>query len=172
MRAKYAGNKLDKVMVNIRNKEATAVIPLGAPAMWNLTSTAVADMDGLDVVLPSTIGAANYQLCAGVNTTYNLAVNGYGEALVYGYSANTLVKLNTSATSTDTWASVAAVASGVILIPDFTNNVWQTLANVAAQSTPQNILVDVIASVASAVSTAGGTKLVSTGLYRSFVRFM
>ena len=174
MRAKYVGNKSDQIIVNIKNAEASATIPLGAPVMYNLSATAAtqASDDGLAVVLPSTAAVAKYQLCAGVNTSYNLAVNYMGESLIYGYCPATLVKLTTRAASTDTWASVQSVASALLLTPDFTNNVWQTLANVAAQSSPQCILIDTIASIATAASTAGGTRVVSTGLYRSFVRMM
>ena len=138
MRAKYTGNKADKIIFNIKNAEASATIALGAPVIFSLSSTAAAD-DGLAVVNPSTAAVANYQLGAGVNCTYALANNQMGEALIYGYCPSTLVKLGTRATSTDSWASVAAIASGVLLVPDFTNNVWQTLANVAAQSSPGEI---------------------------------
>jgi len=171
MRAAYVGNKRDHFIVNIKNAEASATIPLGAPVIFKLSAAAAAD-DGLAVVLPATAGASQYQLCAGVNTTYALAANYLGEALIYGFCPATLVKLNTRATSTDSWASIAAVASDVLLVPDFTNNVWQTLANVAAQSSPGNILIDNIASIASVASSAGDTRVVSTGLVRSFVRML
>jgi hypothetical protein len=170
MRMKQVGNKRED-MVGVILNGGLSTIPLGAPVIYKLTSTAN-DNDGVSVGLPSASGgAANYQLCAGVNQTYNLAVGYYGEAMIFGYCPTTLVKLNTRAATTDTWASVAAVASGVLLVPDFTNDVWQTLANVAAVSSPQCILVDAIGAVGSAASNAK-TGLVSTGLYRSFVRMM
>ena len=171
MRAKYIGNKADRLIFNTKNAEASATIALGAPVIFNLSSTANAD-DGLAVVNPSTAGAGAYQLGSGVNCTYNLANNTMGEAIVYGFCASTLVKLGTRATSTDSWASIAAIASGVLLVPDFTNNVWQTLANVAAQSSPGVILLDAVASLALVASAAGVTKVVSTGMYRSFVRLI
>ncbi len=165
------GNKPGRISVTIRNKETSASIPLGAPACLKLTSTAVDGGDGLDVVLPSTALVGNYQLLAGVNQAA-LAVNQFGSALAYGFSPFTLVKLNTRATSTDTWASVATVASGLLLTPDFTNNVWQTLANVGAQSSPQVLLLDTIASIQTVASSAANTAIVSTGLYRAFVRML
>lgn len=174
MRIKNDGNKRDSVFVVVQNQEATATMALGQPVMYNLSSTVNAD-DGLDVVNPSTIGTIGYQLCAGVLATVNLIAGNYGESIVFGYSPSTLVKLASRATSTDSWSSYAAIASAVLLVPDFTNNVWQSLANVAAQSSPQVILLDAIASGATQVSNAGGTgdtRLVSTGLKRSFVRIM
>jgi hypothetical protein len=171
MRAKYVGNKADKIIFNIKNVEAVSTVPLGAPVVFNLSVTSSAD-DGLGVVLPSTAGALKYNLLAGVNLSYQLAVNQMGEAILFGYSPKTLVKVNTRAASTDTWASVASVASGVLLTPDFTHNAWQTLANVAAESRPNLILLDDIATVASAASTAGGSALVSTRMHRAFATML
>lgn len=175
MRTKYIGNKPDRIAMVIRNQEASAAIPLGAPVLLQLTSTLDADGDGMDVVLPSTAAAINYQLIYGVNASYQLAAGQFGEAIVYGYTPSTLVKLNSRATSTDSWSSMAAIASGLLLTPDYTNNVWQTTAIVAANSTPQCILVDAIASIATAVSNgyaAADTRTVATGLKRSFVRML
>lgn len=174
MRAKLAGNKRDTFFVVVQNKEATATLQIGQPVFYNLTGTASADGDGVGVVNPSTALVASYQLCAGVLGN-QLATGEFGYSLVYGYSPSTLVKLASRATSTDSWSSYAAVASGVLLLPDFTNNVWISAANVAAQSSPQNLLLDAIASAATAASNAGGTgdtRVVSSGLKRSFVRMM
>ena len=174
MRMKFAGNKRDNVIIIVLNKEATATLQVGQPVFYNLTGTADAQNDGLGVVNPSTALVASYQLCAGVLLN-QLAVGQFGESIVYGYNQSTLVKLASRATSTDSWSSYAAVASGVLLLPDFTNNVWISAANVAAQSSPQNILLDAIASAATAASNAGGagdTRVVSSGLKRSFVRMM
>ncbi len=173
MQFKQAGNKRDAISVVVVNKEATATMVLGQPAFYNLTGTADTN-DGVGVVNPSTALVASYQLCAGV-LQQQLAVGQYGISLVFGYSSSTLVKLASRATSTDSWSSYAAVASGVLLLPDFTNNVWISAANVAAQSSPQNILLDAIASVGTLASNAGGTgdtRIVSSGLKRSFVRVM
>jgi hypothetical protein len=172
MRAKYNGNKPDRIIMNIYNAEVSAAIPLGYPVIFSLSSTAVAGHDGMDVVLPATATSASYQLGSGVNCTPLLAVKNYGEAIMYGYCENTAVVLRTRANSTTTWASVASIASAVLLVPDFTNNGWATLANVVAQSGPNVILVDNIATLASAASAIGGTALVSTGLYRSFVHML
>lgn len=174
MRIKTAGNKRDGVFIVVVNSEATATLQLGQPVFYKLTGTADATNDGVAAVNPSTALVASYQLCAGVLTS-QLAVGQFGESLVFGYSASTLVKLASRAATTDSWSSYAAVASGVLLLPDFTNNVWISAANVAAQSSPQNILLDAIASVGTLASNAGGTgdtRLVSSGLKRSFVRMM
>jgi hypothetical protein len=142
--------------------------------IWQLGSTSDTDGDGIDVTLPSTAGVINYQLWGGVNTLA-LATGQFGEAIVYGFAPSTLVKLNSRATSTDSWTSMAAIASGVLLVPDFTNNVWQTLANVAAQSSPGLILLDAIASIQTAVSNsyaAADTRVIVGGLKRAFVRLL
>lgn len=174
IRLNQVGNKAARVAITVANKETSATLALGAPAIFQLSATADDPGDAMDVVNPSTAAAALYQLCAGVLTSA-IPVNQFGEAIVFGYAPSTLVKLNTRATSTDTWASVQSVASALLLVPDFTNNVWQTLANVAAQSSPQVILLDTIASIASASSIGGGTgdtRVVSTGLKRAFVRML
>jgi hypothetical protein len=172
MRMKFVGNKRDNIILTYMNCEASASIPVGAPVMHNMSATAAASTDGVCGVLPSTAGAALYQFLIGVNVSTNLAVNQYGEALAYGYCPSTLVKLRTRATSTDTWASVATVASALLLVPDFTNNDFQTLANVAAQSTPPMILLDTLASMATQASTYLGTAIVENALKRSFVRIL
>ena len=179
MRAKYVGNRADKISVVIKNMEASSstTLPLGAPVIWKLTSTASTDTydDGRGVILPSTAGAINYQLLAGINMNQNLAQNLYGEAQTYGYCASTLIKLTSRATSTDSWASVATVASGLLLVPDFTNNMFQTLANVTAESRPNVLLIDTLASIATQASNAGGlsdSRVISAGLFRSFISIM
>lgn len=173
MRAKYIGNKADAFIHVIKSQEATAVIPLGAPVILQLNSTSDSVGDGVDVVLPSTAGAINYGLAYGVNLTYQLAAGQYGEAMVYGFTPSVLVKLSTRATTTDSWASVQSVASGLPLSPDFTNNVWQTGAVVAAASNIPCLLLDTIASIASAASNVGTSfSLVSTGMKRAFVRML
>lgn len=174
MQFKQAGNKRDSISIVVVNKEASATLQIGQPVFYNLSGTADANNDGLGVVNPSTELVAAYQLCAGVLQN-QLAVGQFGQSLVFGYSSSTLVKLASRATSTDSWSSYAAVASGVLLLPDFTNNVWISAANVAAQSSPQNILLDAIVSVTTLASNAGGTgdtRVVSSGLKRSFVRMM
>lgn len=174
MRMKMAGNKRDIMAIVVLNKEATASMVIGQPVFYNLTGTADAVNDGVGVVNPSTALVASYQLCAGVLAN-QLAVGQFGESITYGYSQSTLVKLASRATSTDSWSSYAAVASGVLLLPDFTNNVWISAANVAAQSSPQNLLLDAIASATTLASNAGGTgdtRIMSSGLKRSFVRMM
>lgn len=174
MRIKFDGNKRDNVLVVVQNGEATATMQLGQPVMYNLSSTASAQLDGLSVVNPSTLGTIGYQLSAGVLATANLAVNQYGESIVYGYSQSTLVLLQSRATSTDSWSSAAAMASALLLVPDFNSNVWKTLANVAAQSSPQVILLDAVASAATKASNvvAADTRIVSTVLARAFVRML
>lgn len=173
MQFKQAGNKRDGIAIIVQNQEATATLQIGQPVFYNLTSTVNVD-DGLDVVNPSTALVAAYQLCAGVLQN-QLAAGQFGQSLVFGYSPSTLVKLASRATSTDSWSSYAAVASAVLLLPDFTNNVWISAANVAAQSSPLVLLLDAIASAATAASNAGGTgdtRVVSSGLKRAFVRMM
>ena len=172
MRAKYVGNRADRIIMNIKNAEATAVIPTGYPVIFNLSATAVDKGDGRDVVLPATAGSALYQLGAGVCASPNLAVGDMGEAIMYGFCSSTAVLLRTRANSTTTWASVASIASALLLTPDFTNNCWGTLANVAAASSPGCVLLDNIGTIQTAASAAGGTAVVSTGLYRSFVRML
>jgi hypothetical protein len=177
------GNKSNLIKESYLNND-TVQFPLGCPVMWDLSSTVktvsqtstLGAGDGENAKLPSTVGSDKYQLVAGINLTYNCQINQYGLVAVHGYCPSTLVKLNSRATSTDSWASVQSVQSGQLLVPDFVNNVWQILANVAAQSTPQLVLLDSFASIASAASNAsvGGavTNLVSNGLYRSYVRYM
>lgn len=171
MRAKYAGNLADKIIVTIKNAEASASIPRGTPVIMVLNATD----DGLAVVLPATAGAAlSFNARLGVTTT-TLTAGQTGESIAFGYVQYALVTRMTRAASTDSWTSSAAVASGIGLGIDTLNNAFLMGASRAGSlvSAADNAwLVDSLAaSVASASATSDSRTAITNGA-RCFVRML
>lgn len=163
------GNKADHVLVNVCNVDAAA-IPRGAPVILNVNATA----DGLNVVLPSTAGAAKSNaLLYGISTD-TIPVNGFNDAVAFGYCPYLLIGKLTRANSTTTWASQASIASFAALTIDTVNNCFVTLAASAVGSSflPYAVLIDSIASIASSATATTDTRTVLTTGYRAFLRIL
>ena len=183
MRFKQVGNKPDLAAVVIRNAEASATIPLGAPVVLNMNGT----NDGLDVVLPSTSGSLRsiIGLRYGI-ATKALSAGDYGEAIVFGFTVSLLLERQTRSTSTAVWATEAARSVGEYLTIDTVNNMFVTAASTiqaitistgAAQAAvatiyPDAVLGQTLASYASSASATSDTRTAITSLVKAFVRMM
>ena len=171
MRAKYVGNKGDKLSVVVRNGEVSASIPRGTPVIAILNGT----NDGLDVVLPSTAGAAlSFNARLGV-VSETLTAGAFTDSIVYGYVAYALITRMTRSASSASWTSSASAASGVCLGIDILNNAFLlgassdgSLAAAAANA----FLVDSLASSAASATATSDTRTAITNGVRVFVRML
>jgi hypothetical protein len=165
MRAKYAGNKPDRMIHVIRNSDVSQ-IPRGTPVILTISVAPGNELDGMGVVLPSTAGATlSTQLQYGI-TTASLGPGDDGEVVMFGLAAG-IVQKQTRAASTNAWPSVASVAKGIMKI-DTTNNMF--IAGAASDGT-MFILVDDVASMASSASNSADSRVGSlNGVGRIFVR--
>lgn len=174
--------KPDRVTVAIRNAEASASIPAGAPVVLVMNGT----NDGADVVLPSTSASALkiQGLRYGVNTR-TLAAGDQGSAIVFGLSNNLLLMRQSRASSTDTWNTQQTLGVGVFLSIDTVNNVWitgvSTLKVVTNATTdtlaltiynPDAVMAQSLASFASSASSTADSRTAITASVKAFVRIM
>ena len=175
-------NKADNIMVAIRNAEASASIPAGAPVVLVMNAT----NDGADVVLPSTSASALkiQGLRYGVNTR-TLAAGDYGNAVVFGLTNNLLLIRQTRSDSTGNWATGAALSVGQFLSIDTVNNAYVTAAStlkVVTNATtdtlaltiynPDAVIAQTAATFASSASTTTDTRTSITAAIKAFVRVM
>src|ERR1035437_6111518 len=109
MRAKYVGNKADKIIMNVRNDEASTTILAGTPLVLNLSTTASASGDGLGVVLPATAGDPLSFACKYGVATNTLAVGQYGETVLFGIVTNALIARATRASSTASFSTYTTI---------------------------------------------------------------
>jgi len=181
MRFKQVGNKNDSVMVVVKNAEASATIPAGAPVALVMNATD----DGLGVVLPSSSTAIKVQgLRFGV-ATKAIAAGDFGEAVVFGLTNNLLLIRQTRGNSTDTWQTEAARSVGEFLKIDTVNNGWITLAStikVVTNATtdtlaltiynPDAVLGQTLASYASSASSTADTRTAITASVKAVIRIM
>lgn len=194
MRFKQVGNKRDTSYIVIKNAEASATIPLGAPVCWN--QLAGTD-DGLGVVLPSTLATAinatavqlllaGAAVAPGALISPGIANAAYGEAQVYGFCPDLLLTINTRSASSASWTSQTSIASGGFqqLIPETTGNGWTTAANqsfvtVSGGGTasfsnflPYALLGQSVASQAASASTTADSRTIIQILVKGFLRIM
>jgi hypothetical protein len=116
MRFKFAGNKADKVIVVIKNNDPNStVIKSGAPTFF-VVPASTTNNNGLEVAAADALASAQAGFFAGFNLSPgNMNVGDFGEAMMYGYFDYARVLLSTRATSTDVWASYAAIVVGDIM---------------------------------------------------------
>ncbi len=175
IRLNQVGNKAGRIMATVRNGEASASIPRGAPLVLKLSDTAVPADDGLKVVLPSTAGNGNsYGLKYGVAMeTFGSGV--FSESILFGQCGYTLITRATRAASSDSWTSSASIASGVGLGIDTINNAFLLGASIAASIASNHhaaVMLDSVASFAASATATSDTRTVMTAAVRSFVRMM
>jgi hypothetical protein len=166
----------NRFVLPVKNAEASASIPRGTPVVLDLSTTADAAGDGLEVVLPSTAGnVISYGAKFGVLTD-TLAAGATGESILFGISTYTLITRATRAASTDSWTSSASQASGAVMAGiDTLNNAFLTAASSAASlasALPAGLLLDSIASFAATASSTADTRTVLTSAVRAFIRMM
>ncbi len=162
MRMKVNGNKRDIVAVVIKNAEASATIPLGAPVCLAFNGTD----DGLAVVLPATAADVGQSTGAFGASLGTYAVGVVGEAQVFGMCPN-IKLMRTRAASSDTFAAIAAY---VPIKAESVNNSFQTVAtNGASAFIPVGFVAISIAAVAT---TAASTQTMTTQMATGFLRMM
>lgn len=113
MRFRQNGNLGDVRMVVIKNA-SSITINAGCPTYFDFAATGKGR--GRDVIPSESAAASTGTIRAGM-ATKALAQYETGDALVWGFTPSAVIVGNTRAASTDTWASVASVASGALLIP-------------------------------------------------------
>lgn len=168
MRFKQNGNKRDLIAMVIHNAD-TVTIPVGTPVALVMNGT----NDGLDVQLPSTLGAAYaHALSYGV-ALGPVAVGAYGEAIVFGFVQDLVIVQQTRASSTATWNSQASVAQNVLLNIDTVANGFDVGGTLASTNyLPFAILGQSLASFASSASATSDTRTAITTMAKGFVRFI
>lgn len=176
MRAKFVGNKADKIIMNVRNDEASASIPAGTPVVLNLSTTASASADGLGVVLPSTAGDPLSFACKYGVLTATLAAGQFGESVLFGIVTNALIVRATRASSTASFSTFTTVASGIGLGLDTVNNAFNTtgasIAGAIASNAMMAILLDSLSTGSGSASTTSVTANTKYDTARVFLRML
>lgn len=181
MRAKYVGNKADKLSAVIRNAEASSTINRGMPVVLNMNGT----NDGLDVVLPSTAGAVKTAAFRyGVALT-DLNPGDIGEAMMFGECDFVRLTLQTRANTSggSSFSTADTVALGLILTIVTQANAFSTAAvTVAAASSADQTLSlgnqdyarigQSLASAAGIATTSTETRTAITQGVKAFLRMM
>lgn len=148
--------------ISMFSNESSNTISPGTPVVLSAT-------DPSKVVLPSTAGAATANsLTAGV--AVNTAVPGdVVEIISSGYAGSVRIITQTRAASTDSYASVASRAAGAVYTLNTARNALEYAA--ASSSAPAAfILVQDLASIASAASNTAETSLFRTSTAKMWVR--
>jgi hypothetical protein len=161
------GNPSARVRMPIRNDEASASIPIGAPVCLTLDGTE----DGVAVILPSSSAAKTHAFAFGVALgTYAAGAN--GEAQVYGFCQKAVILQKTRAASSDDW-SASTLSQGVILQVNTVHNAFFTSGGTQAASgfLPHAILAESTVGASSASGT-GDTRTAITGYMKVFLRQM
>jgi hypothetical protein len=170
MRFKTVGNKRDIVACVVHNAEASASIPAGTPVAFVMNAT----NDGLDVVLPSSAtGAKATSFAAGI-ALKTMAAGDYGEAQIWGFCQNVVLKRQTRSDSTGDWSSNnTGFATGLALLIDTVYNAMSTAASTGASIyAPIAVLAESVATWASTASNTGDTRTVITVATKAFIRLM
>lgn len=167
MRFKQVGNKADIGAVVIKNAEASATIPLGAPVCLVLNGT----NDGLGVVLPGTGASLATGGLYGVSLG-SYAAGSYGEAQVFGFCNNIQLLVATRSDNSASFSTNSG-ALGLILCVDTVNNVFSTTGGTQAKSgfLPFAILAASFTAAGSA-SASTDTRTAATILAKAFLRMM
>lgn len=176
IRLNQVGNKAGKIAATVRNAEASASIPRGTPVILNLSTTTDNTKDGLDVVLPSTAGAAVGYLGRFGIITDTTAVGQQSEAILFGVATYAIFTRMTRAASSDSWTSSASLASGIACGVDTLNNALLLVgASVAASIATNHMdyaLLDSVASAAASATATSDTRTAITSSARAFVRML
>lgn len=177
MRTQTQGGKPNFIAFTVKNKEASASIPVGTPVLLNLSGTD----DGLEVILPSS-GDATKALTRffGV-VTGTIAAGQLGEVLIAGVARKANLVQATRAASSDSWATFDTLAADLQMSVDTVNNCFRTQAStttVASNTTVTQVspkgtavfLAQTVASFSGLASATSDTRLVITTAVKAIVR--
>lgn len=179
MKFQTLGDKKDFVTSRIRNAEVSATIKAGQPVILVINGTE----DGLRVVLPSTATAGkSLQFLYGI-CTYDIVPGQVGDAFRDGIYDSAMVVRQTRASSTDTWDTMASVATGVILSVNTVANAFSTVASTTTAASNTTIsmssqfqLLPLVAAsydtAASSASATSDTRTAVTVAVKVYCRFM
>lgn len=169
------------VTVSCRNNNATLAILDGQPVF--LQDLSKATNFGVDVTLTSDANFSSPSLFAGIAKWSKLAgssanisgaqVGDVFEAVAYGFT-DVIVARRSRAASTDSWATMAAIAVGDQLKANTVNNYVERHASdpgVAGAIYPL-IAAEAATNTAGSASSSTNTALVSTQRMKAFVRAM
>lgn len=164
----YGSPKVEQVYFLANNKE-TAAIAAGTPVCFAMNGT----RDGIDVQLPSSgSDAKNTGFAAGVAVT-GLPASGSGLVQCYGFTSSLLLTRATRATSTDSYASAAAIALGDWLnIESVGNGASRSGAGSVSIAAPILVAAQSLASNASAASTSSDSSVKVQSTVKAFIRMM
>ena len=166
---KLTKDKPERVILQVKNAESSSAIPLGTPVVLNLNGT----NDGLEVVLPASAAAQVNSAVFGVSTE-EIAAGKYGEVQCFGFCRQVVMRRLTRAASTDSWASTASQAVGVLFDVDTVNNAVSVgAASVGATDfLPWGILAESLPAIASSASATSDTRTAITTYVKAFLRMM
>lgn len=184
MRMKTVGNKRDIMAVVIHNAD-TVSIPIGAAVCLALNAT----NDGLDVILPSTAegvvagssGVTCYGVCLG---NAPLAVGAYGEAQVFGFTADLMYTLETRASTTASWSTASTAPEFTPLYFETKANGWQTYAIqtfVTGATTalaaitgfqPLAVLAQTLQTVSASASSTADARTALTTMVKAYIHIL
>lgn len=154
-----------RARISLLNGESSSTISPGMPVLLSATD------NGSKVVLPATGGVTQaHSLFAGVAVSSATPGNPV-EIVCGGYVAGAKFVTRTRAATTDGWASVAARAVGNLLTIDTVNNglAYSTVGAASLGINPA-VLMESIASIASAASTTSDAATVQTTTKKVWIR--
>lgn len=176
MKHQTLGDKADFASRQIRNGEASATIPRGAPVVMALSGTE----DGLRVLLPSTAGAVKSMLFFFGVSMDSYAVGALGEAQAAGFCRYAKLLRQARTSSTVSWASEDTLATGLFLALNSVHDAFTTIASTlsvpATDSTALSLnqyyayLAESLASYAGSASSTSDTRLALTSAVKIFLR--
>lgn len=175
IRLNQVGNTAGHIAATVRNGETSASIPRGTPVVMKLSTTASNSGDGLDVVLPSTAGAAVSSFGRYGVVSDTIATGAYSESLLFGVANYAIITRATRAASTNSWSASGTVASGIALGIDTLNNAFLQGAS-SDGSLPGAVggafLLDSLATVSASASATSDTRTAITTSARVFVKML
>lgn len=174
MRMKQVGNKRE-ILAGVCFNADTVSIAEGMPVAFTF-GTGTGTGDGLSVVSLATSGGTAYAESYGV-ALGNIGINGYGEAIVFGYCGYVLVTVLTRSASSAVWPSTASIGAGAVLQLDTANNAFSVFSASHALTNfqPFAVLLDQVASATTQASTTAGTGSSATAsvvAHRALVRMI
>lgn len=176
MRFKSVGNKGDRIMTVIVNNDVNnTTLRQGSPCFMDLTPAIPDPRGGAGVVTPEGLASAQQVFFAGLNTGADSVPGGdclfgqYAESIVYGFYDYCRVLLSTRATSTDVWASYAAVALGDIMSFVTTSGVQAVQRSAAGSASNQGWWINAAQSLVSATTQASSVTTPTFGNSTAYV---
>ena len=190
MNSQEIGTKPFVERMNVQSGEATASIPAGTPVLLIMNGTG----DGFNVKLPSSGSALLVSAFQNGVVDRTMAPNDYGIAQVYGWCNRSIVVQQSRASSTNNYATAAALSIGQPLSIDTVNNAFAifvqatggatvvTATSAASSDTisfnfgngvpAMAFLAQTLASAASSASTSSDSSVAKTYALKCFLRMM